>query len=73
MKCPIKFRSRSHSSTGRCIRICVGEALELFLVHRPEDVLVDGRQANAFPCERPIEILCVQGMFLYSEEKKNEK
>lgn len=45
------------------VRIRVGEAMELLLIHGSQDLLVDGRESHTFPGEDAIEILRIQGCF----------
>lgn len=52
------------------VRIRVGEAMELLLIHGSQDLLVDGRESHTFPGEDAIEILRIQGVFLEGNIKE---
>lgn len=49
------------------VRICIGEAMELFLIHGRENLLIDGRETNTLSGKYSIEILRIQRMFLITK------
>lgn len=52
------------------VRICIGEAMKLFLIHWCEYFLIDGRKTYAFSGKYTIEILRIQRMFLLKKRRK---
>jgi len=50
------------------VRIRVGEAVELLLIHGGQYLLIDGGESHPFPGKDAIEILRIQGVFLYKKE-----